>query len=99
MARAKLDNSAVILSRPRITEKASFLSGDKNPVYTFEVPAAANKIQVKRAIKEKYGLDALRVNIINLPRKKITVRGKAGIKTGVKKALVAVKAGSQIDFL
>ena len=99
MARRNLISSNVILIKPRITEKAAFLTEKENPTYTFEVPAQVNKIQVKRAIKEKYNLVALRVNIVNLPKKNVLVRGKRGTTAGIKKALVTLAKGSQIDFI
>ncbi len=99
MARAKLTSASVVISRPRITEKASFLAERNFPVYTFEVPAEANKIAIKRAIKEKYNVDVLKVAVINLPSKKVVVRGKRGVKPGLKKAMVTLPKGSQIDFI
>ena len=99
MARRNLTSSAVILTKPRVTEKAAFLTEKTNPTYTFEVPADANKIQIKQAIKQKYNLEALAVNIVHLPKKKVIVRGKRGTTAGIKKAMVTVKQGSQIDFI
>ncbi len=99
MARQELTTGAVILTRPRITEKASSLTEKNEPVYTFEVAAAAGKIAIARAIKEKYGLTPLKVNIINLPGKRVVVRGKRGVTAGIKKAMVYLPKGSQIDFI
>ena len=99
MAKQQLTTGAVILTRPRITEKASALTERIEPVYTFEVAAGAGKIAIARAIKEKYGVTPLKVNIVNLHRKKVVVRGKKGVTAGVKKALVYLAKGSKIDFI
>lgn len=99
MATLSSSQSAVILTKPRITEKATLVTGNINPVYTFEVPAGANKIQIKKAIMEKYKVSPVKVNITNLPRKKVIVRGKRGVKPGVKKALVYMPKGTNIDFV
>lgn len=88
--------SHIIIS-PRITEKASFQAADG--VYTFNVYPKANKIQIKRAISEMYGINPIRVAIINIPSKKVIIRGKKGIKSGGKKALVYLKDGDKIEFV
>ena len=91
---ANLEN--VILS-PRITEKASDLS-EKN-VYIFNVDPRANKTQVKEAVKSLYKVTALKVNITRVPSKNIVSRGKRGVKTGGKKALVYLKEGDKIEII
>ena len=88
---------AHILKRPRITEKATML-GEGN-VYTFEVDKRANKDTVAKAVEAVYKVKPLRVNIINIPRKKITVGGRLGIHGGGKKALVQLKKGEKIEFV
>ena len=95
-----------ILRRPRITEKASVLAEGVNrvsPVYTFEVSADTNKIEIKKAFVEKYNLSPVKINIVNLPPKSISGRRKRGINkgtsSGVKKALVFLKKGEKIDIV
>ena len=86
-----------ILKHPRITEKAAILA-EKN-VYTFEVDPHAGKIEIARAVKQIYNVEPVRVNIIKLPAKKVTIRGKRGVKSAVKKALVYLKEGDKIEFV
>ncbi len=86
-----------ILKHPRITEKAAILA-EKN-VYTFEVDPHAGKIEIARAVKQVYNVEVVRVNIIKLPAKKVTIRGKRGVKSAVKKALVYLKEGDKIEFV
>ena len=86
-----------ILKHPRITEKAAILA-EKN-VYTFEVDPHAGKIEIARAVKQIYNVEPVRVNIIKLPAKKVMIRGKRGVKSAVKKALVYLKEGDKIEFV
>ncbi len=86
-----------IIIRPRITEKSGLLSESQN-IYTFEVAKNATKHTVGQAIKALYKFTPLNVRIVNLPAKKILVRGRPGTKSAVKKALVYLKKGDKIDF-
>lgn len=84
--------------RPRITEKSGLMSESQN-VYTFEVAMNATKHSVSQAIKALYKITPVKVSVVNLPAKKIFVRGKHGTKSAVKKALVYLKKGDKIDFV
>lgn len=86
-----------ILKKPRITEKATLLSGSKSPVYTFEVHDTATKSEIKKAVKAKYSVDAVKVNIVTLPAKTVYRRGRVGTKSGIKKAMITLKEGQTID--
>lgn len=90
--------SIILIKRPRITEKSTDLaSSEKHPVYVFEVAKEANKTEIKKAIKAKFGVTAVKVNIVNLPAKRVIVRGKRGTTASLKKALVYLKAGDKIE--
>ena len=86
-----------VLKHPRITEKAAILSGDG--VYTFEIDPKATKIDVARAIKEVYKVEPRKITISKFPAKKKLVRGKRGMTSAVKKALVFLKKGDKIEFV
>ena len=88
----------LIIKKPRITEKSG-LQAEMNGVYTFEVMGQANKKSVAKAVKEIYKVTPVKVNIVNLPAKKVFARGKVGRKTGVKKAVVFLKKGDKIEFV
>lgn len=88
--------SHVVIKRPHITEKAALLA-EKN-TYAFEIDARANKIEIKRAVKEIYGVDAVSVNVVHTPAKNVFVRGKRGTKAAVHKAYVMLKKGDVIEF-
>lgn len=86
---------AGVILRPRITEKASFLL-EKN-VHTFEVAPRATKEQVAKTIQAFYKVSPLKIRMVKNPAKKIFVRGKKGVKAGVKKAFVYLKKGDKIE--
>ncbi len=86
-----------ILKKPHITEKASMHA--ENNVYVFEVSKRANKTLVRNTVKELYKVSSIKVNIINLPAKKVSSKGIKGTKTGKKKALVSLKKGDTIEII
>ncbi len=85
-----------IIKKPIITEKASDLSGLGK--YVFMVKTSATKNEVKKAVKEIYRVDAAEVNIVNLPAKPRSYRGRKHAKPGYKKAVVTLKQGQKIDL-
>jgi large subunit ribosomal protein L23 len=90
--------NALIIKRPRITEKSG-IQAETMGVYTFEVTAEANKKNIAKAIKEIYKVTPVKVNITHLPAKKVFARGKTGRQSGVKKAVVYLKKGEKIEFV
>lgn len=84
------------LLRPRITEKATFIA-DKG-VYAFEIDSKATKKDVADAVKTYFEVTPLKVRIVKNPSKRVVIRGKRGIKPGVKKAYVYLKAGDKINL-
>lgn len=97
---------STVLKRPRITEKAAVFAESVSStatVYTFEVPKSANKTEVKKAFVEKYNVTPAKINMVNLPSKKVGSRRrrgtKGGVVAGVKKALVFLKPGDKIDIV
>jgi large subunit ribosomal protein L23 len=87
-----------ILKKPRITEKAGIKSESQN-VYTFEVTKNATKKTISEAMQLVYKVTPIKINIVNLPAKNVTARGKRGVKQAVKKALVFLKKGDKIAFI
>ena len=90
-----------ILIKPIITEKATALSEDIN-VYAFEVARSANKVEIKRAVEDFYGVNVETVRTAIVPAKFQTKYTKAGLvrgrKSAYKKALVKVVSGESIDL-
>ncbi len=86
-----------IILRPRITEKAGMANESLN-VFTFEVAAHATKQTIAKAIKDAYKVTPLKIRTITLPRTKIFSRGRSGMQSSIKKALVFLKKGDKIDI-
>lgn len=86
-----------ILKEPHISEKATQLSDERK--YTFKIYPWANKIQIKKAISDLYGVRVKDVKIINIKPKKRVLRGIEGTKTGYKKAIVTLEEGYKIELL
>lgn len=90
-----------ILIKPIITEKMTRTS-EKLGKYGFVVDVKANKIEIRNAVEEMYGVTVESVNTMIMPRKKKTRFTKRGIFSGrtrlVKKAIVGLSEGETIDF-
>jgi len=85
-----------LIIKPRLTEKGAILSD--NGVYVFVVNPKANKSEIKKEIELEYKVTVLKVNIAKNPKKNVFIRGKKGIKPGVKKAYVYLKEGDKIEI-
>ena len=91
-----------IIIRPRVTEKSGMASEPQNgeaAVYTFEVRKNATKPMIAQHIKSLYKVSPVKVRIINLPAKRVFVRGKRGTSNGVKKAMIYLKKGEKINLV
>ena len=90
-----------ILKKPILTEKASLLTEKLNR-YAFKVDHRANKLQIKSAIEQMYGVNVEAINTIVVSGKAKNRYTKAGFVSGrspkFKKAIVTLKDGETIDF-
>lgn len=86
-----------VLRNPHITEKSTVLS--ENNEYIFKISQSANKTQVKEAVRNIYGVDVVKVRIINIHRKRKRFGKNMGWSKGYKKAIVSVKEGQKIEIL
>ncbi|GHE37875.1 MULTISPECIES: 50S ribosomal protein L23 [Sphingobacterium] len=90
-----------IIKKPILTEKASLLTEKLNR-YSFKVDHRANKIQIKQAVEEMFGVTVLAVNTAVVAGKAKSRYTKAGFVSGrspkYKKAIITVKDGETIDF-
>jgi len=91
-----------IIIKPIITEKMTALTEKFPNRYGFIVNRDANKIEIKSAIKELYGKEAVSVNTMNYLGKTKSRYTKAGFISGkenaYKKAMVTLAEGETIDF-
>ena len=90
-----------IILKPIITEKMTGL-GEKMNRYGFVVDKRANKLQIKKAVEELYGVQVQAVNTMNYAGKVKSRGTKTGIIYGstkaTKKAVVTLAEGEIIDF-
>ena len=90
-----------VLIKPILSEKAN-AQQDKLRRYAFRVAKKANKLEIKRAVEEFYGVTVVDVNTSTSPGKNKTRYTKAGFvkgqKPAYKKALVTVAEGETIDL-
>ena len=91
-------NPYEIIRRPRISEKTVHLQNKLN-AYTFEVHPAANKIQIKDAIKALWKVDVTAVNTMNCRGKDRRMRNNRvpGVTAAWKKAIVQIADGQKIE--
>lgn len=90
-----------IIRQPIVTEKMN-ASSEKLNCYGFIVDSRANKIQIKQAIEQTYGVTVDSVKTMNYYGKRKVRQTKNAIQAGNrvqrKKAVVFLKDGDKIDF-
>lgn len=90
-----------ILIKPIITEKMTSLAEKLNR-YGFVVERSANKVQIRKAVEEMYGVKVDAVNTQQYVGKVKTRNTTRGIAVGrvnrSKRAFVTLKTGEAIDF-
>ena len=90
-----------ILLKPVITEKATADSELKNR-FTFLVKTDANKLQIKKAVENTYGVSVDKVRTMRYGAEKRIRYTKTGMQRGksprIKKAIVQLLEGDTIDF-
>lgn len=91
-------NPRDIIIRPIITEKTVMMQQDTNRV-TFEVAKGSNKIEVRQAIEEIFNVKVESVNMINVKPKTKRVGKYTGTTKAVRKAMVKLAEGSNIDII
>jgi large subunit ribosomal protein L23 len=92
---------ADVLVKPILSEKANQLS-EKRRVYSFKVARMANKLEIKKAVEDFYGVTVEDVRTAVAPAKSKSRMTKAGAISGrkpsYKKAFVTVGEGDTIDL-
>ena len=90
-----------ILVKPIITEKMTGIS-EKLHQYGFIVDKRANKLQIKKAVEEMYGVTVESVNTIRFAGKTKSRNTKKGLVSGrtdaFKKAIIKLTENQTIDF-
>lgn len=90
-----------VLIRPVISEKATN-SSELLSQYSFYVNPKANKLQIKTAVEEAYGVTVVKVStLISAPKVKSRYT-KTGVQVGktnkMKKAIIQIAEGQELDL-
>lgn len=81
-----------------LTEKGTTLT-EKSNQYFFRVDRAANKLEIKSAVENLFGVKVVRVNTMNRPGKRKRERSmNYGFTSPWKRAVVTLKEGDTIDL-
>ncbi len=96
-------NSYDIIKRPIITEKSMKVEldreGNEIKKYTFEVPKTVNKLEIKYAVEEVFGVKVAKVNTMNYDGKLKRMGRYEGRRAAWKKAIVTLAKDSKtIEF-
>ncbi len=91
-----------IIIKPIVTEKQTAITEKFPNRYGFRVSPDANRIQIKKAVEEMYGVKVVDVNTMNYSGKskfRYTKSGPIHGKTSAyKKAIITLAEGQVIDF-
>lgn len=92
-----------IIRRPIISEKSMEAvfdrEGNEIKKYTFEVPVTANKIEIKKAVEEVFGVKVAAVNTMRVEGKVKRMGRYEGRRASWKKAIVTLQKDSKtIEF-
>ena len=92
-----------IIRRPIISERSMEAvfdrEGNEIKKYTFEVPVTANKIEIKKAVEEVFGVKVAAVNTMRVEGKVKRMGRYEGRRASWKKAIVTLQKDSKtIEF-
>ena len=87
-----------VVKRLLLTEKGARL-GEAENKYLFNVSPSANKLEIKRAVEQLFGVKVLKVNTMNRQGKKKRERTRNfGVTASAHRAVVTLKQGDKIDL-
>ncbi len=84
-----------VLLRPLVTEKTTAMAARGG--YGFEVSMTANKVEIKKAVKNLYGVDVAAVRVLRVFGKPVRSRTGSARRAAWRKAYVTLKKGQTID--
>lgn len=93
---------ATNIIKPLVTEKMTNITEKQPTKFGFIVRPKANKIEIKREVEAKYGVNVVAVNTMRYNGKSKRRFTRSGLIKGrtaaYKKAIVTLKDGQTIDF-
>jgi large subunit ribosomal protein L23 len=93
-----MSDPRTVIIRPIVSEKSYGLL-DRG-VYTFVVAPDANKIEIRQAVEQIFGVNVVKVNTLNRQGKRKRNRGKStyGKRPDTKRAVVTLATGQTIPI-
>ena len=96
-------NAYDIIKKPVITERSMTpvydREGNQIKKYTFKVPVSVNKIEIKKAVEEVFGVKVAKVNTLRVTGKLKRMGRYVGRRASWKKAIVTLEKDSKtIEF-
>lgn len=85
-----------VIIAPHLTEKTSRAAA--GGWYTFRVSPESNKLEIKAAVEDRYGVSVERVRALRQRPKRVRLGRITGTRPGFTKAMVKVKGGQTIEF-
>jgi large subunit ribosomal protein L23 len=86
-----------VIRAPRISEKSARMA--ENSKYVFDVDTTATKAEIKIAVEALFNVNVNAVNVINIAGKRKMFKGRAGRRNGLRKAIVSLQPGQQIELM
>lgn len=85
-----------VIIRPVVSEKSYELIDENS--YTFIVDPDANKVQIRQAVEEIWGVRVVSVNTINRKGKVKSNRLGRGVRNNTRRAVVKLAEGDKIEL-
>ncbi len=86
-----------VIKAPIITEKSANIQAEGKKV-VLKVDKNANKVQIRQAVENAFGVKVKSVNTVNVRPKKKRVGRYEGTTKAYKKAIVTLAEGSELDL-
>jgi large subunit ribosomal protein L23 len=95
-----------IILRPILSEKGTLLSETQNK-FIFQVEKQSNKLEIKKAVEEKFKVKIKKVATLNIKgkNKNMTIKSNghvlrtSGKRSSWKKAIITLEKGFSIDII
>jgi large subunit ribosomal protein L23 len=84
-----------VIRRPVITERA--MKGSEHNQVVFQVALDATKPEIKKAVESVFGVKVKAVNTLRQAGKQKVFRGRKGVRSETKKAIITLAEGQSID--
>ena len=82
-----------VIKRPVITEQS--MENVANKVYVFEVAKDSNKVEIRKAVEEIFGVKVAKVNTVNVLGKQKRMGVHSGYRANWKKAIIRLSEDSK----